>query len=71
MKRMLNFHSTEVRRNPYPEYDQIRRNSPVCRDPQSDHWMVFDYEGVKLTLGDTERFSSINNAILCFIQHSD
>jgi cytochrome P450 len=55
---MINFSSEEVRRNPYPVYDQIRSGSPLFHDPGSGLWLVFDYEGVKRALNDHEAFSS-------------
>jgi cytochrome P450 len=55
---MLNLHSEEMRRNPFPVYDQIRSGSPLLHDPRSDFWMIFDYEGVKRALYDHELFSS-------------
>lgn len=55
---MLNLFSDEIRRNPYPVYDQIRAASPLLHDPQSGLWMVFDYDGVKRVLNDQETFSS-------------
>jgi cytochrome P450 len=55
---VLNFLSEEVRRNPYPIYDQLRGMSPVLHDPRSDLWMIFDYDGVKQALNDTDTFSS-------------
>ena len=55
---MLNLLSEETRRNPYPLYDQVRSNSPVLRDPRTDTWMIFDYEGVKRAMSDQEAFSS-------------
>ncbi|HZS08691.1 MAG TPA: cytochrome P450 [Blastocatellia bacterium] len=54
----MNIFSDEARRNPYPLYARIRSASPVLHDPQSDVWMVFDYEGVKRALNDPEAFSS-------------
>ncbi len=55
---MLDFSSPETRRNPYPVYDKMRSRSPLCHDPRTDIWMVFDYEGVKRVLNDHEVFSS-------------
>ena len=55
---MLNFFSDEVRRNPYPVYDQLRSASPVLHDPGSGIWMIFDYEGVKRALNEHDVFSS-------------
>jgi len=55
---MLDFHSADFRRNPYPAYDRIRALSPLVEDPQTGCWMVFDYAGVKQVLHDPETFSS-------------
>src|SRR5437868_4611150 len=54
----MDFSSAATRRNPFPVYDQMRRGSPVFHDPQSDLWMIFDYEGVKRALSDHDAFSS-------------
>ncbi|HWE48154.1 MAG TPA: cytochrome P450 [Bryobacteraceae bacterium] len=56
---MLDLFSDEVRRNPYPLYDELRASSPLLRVPSPfDAWMVFDYENVKRVLTDNETFSS-------------
>lgn len=55
---MMNFFSDDVRRNPYPVYDQMRSNSPVLHVPSLNLWMIFSYEGVKRALNDHEAFSS-------------
>ena len=55
---MMNLFSDDVRRNPYPLYDQIRAASPLFRDPNSGLLMVFDYEGAKRVLNDHDAFSS-------------
>ena len=52
------FFSDEVRRNPYPWYEQVRSASPVLRDPQTDTWMLFDYDSVRRAMDDHETFSS-------------
>ena len=57
---MMNFFSDEMRRNPYPVYDQIRSGSPLLQDAQSGLWMIFDYAGVKRALNDHNAFSSRN-----------
>jgi hypothetical protein len=45
---MPNLFSDEVRRNPYPNYDQLRHVSPVLRiPPPFDAGMILDYDGVK------------------------
>lgn len=54
----MSFFSEEVRRNPYPMFEQIRPGSPVLHNPAADLWMVFDYDGVKRALTDHESFSS-------------
>jgi cytochrome P450 len=56
---MFDFFSDELRRNPYPVYDQLRAASPVLQvPPPFDAWMIFDYEGVKRALSDHDTFSS-------------
>ena len=55
----MNIFSDEIRRNPYPLYDQMRASSPVLRvPPPFDAFLIFDYEGVKWALNDHETFSS-------------
>ena len=54
----MNLHSEEMRRNPYPVYDQLRSTAPVLQEPASGLWMIFDYEGVKRALDEHEAFSS-------------
>ena len=56
---MMTLFSDEMRRNPYPVYDQMRSASPVLHVPPSDLWMLFDYEGVKRALNDADAFSSV------------
>jgi cytochrome P450 len=55
---MDNLFSDDMRRNPYPVYEQLRNRSPVLFVPQFDVWLIFDYEGVKRSLSDLETFSS-------------
>jgi cytochrome P450 len=55
---MINLFSEQARRDPYPLYDQLRRESPALLEPVSGLWMVFDYDGVKRLLSDQEYFSS-------------
>ena len=55
----MNLFSIEMRRNPFPIYDQMRKAAPVFRAPPPfEMWMVFDYEGVKRVIGEPEVFSS-------------
>jgi cytochrome P450 len=57
--RPMNIFSDDVRRNPYPLYDQLRTTSPVLRvPPPFSGWMIFDYDSVKRALNDHETFSS-------------
>lgn len=58
---MLNLISDDMRRNPYPIYQQLRSLSPVLNDAQTDLCMLFDYESVKRALSDHETFSSMVN----------
>ena len=38
---MMNIFSAEIRRNPYPFYDQLRASSPLVRvPPPFDAWMI-------------------------------
>jgi cytochrome P450 len=39
---MTQLFSDEMRRNPYPVYEQIRSASPVFFDEQSGLWMLFE-----------------------------
>lgn len=55
---MAGFFSEDIRRNPYPIYDQMRSASPVVHVAQLNFWMIFDYESVKWALTDHETFSS-------------
>src|SRR5437899_12575144 len=56
--KMMNLLSPEVRRNPYPAYDQIRSVFPLLRDSHSGLWMIFDYEGAWRAVNDHDAFSS-------------
>jgi cytochrome P450 len=55
---VIRFLSDDMRRDPFPVYDQLRRISPVLHDAQSNAWMIFDYDGVKLAVNDHDAFSS-------------
>ena len=52
------FLSPDVRRNPYPWYEEVRRVSPVLHDSRSNIWMLFDFDSVKRAMDDVETFSS-------------
>jgi cytochrome P450 len=55
---MIDILSEEMRRNPYPVYEQLRATSPVLQIPQGDLWLILDYDGVKFALNDHEAFSN-------------
>jgi len=56
---MIDLFAPEVRRNPWPVYDQLRAQSPVLHvPPPFNGWMVFDYETVKWIMTDHASFSS-------------
>src|SRR5688572_28689037 len=56
---MTELFSEEMRRNPFPIYDQLRSASPVFRAPPPfNMWMLFDYENVKRAISDHETFSA-------------
>jgi cytochrome P450 len=56
---MLNLFSEEMRRDPFPVYEQMRKAAPVFRAPPPfSMWMVFDHEGVKRVISEHEVFSS-------------
>jgi cytochrome P450 len=52
------FFSDDVRRNPFPWYQEVRAASPVCCDPATNVWMLFDYASVKRAMDDHATFSS-------------
>lgn len=55
---MVDLFSKEMRRNPFPFYEQIRTRSPVLHLPAFDAWLVFGYDEVKRVLNDHEAFTS-------------
>ncbi|MGK3997685.1 cytochrome P450 [Sorangium sp. So ce1024] len=54
----MNLFPEEMRRDPYPLYDQMRSSSPLLHVAPLDLWMIFDHEGVKRALTDHDAFSS-------------
>jgi cytochrome P450 len=52
------FFSDDVRREPFPWYEQVRGSSPVLCDPATGTWMLFDYPSVKRAMDDPATFSS-------------
>lgn len=55
---MTDLFSDEMRRNPYPTYEHMRRHSPVLHVPAFDSWLLFDYASVKRALSNHAAFSS-------------
>jgi cytochrome P450 len=54
-----NMFSDEIRRNPFPVYQTLRKLSPAFHvPPPFDGWMILDYQSVKWALNDYETFSS-------------
>ena len=54
---MMELFGDDMRREPYPLYDQLRPGSPMLM-PGPNVWLVMDYEGVKRALHDTDAFTS-------------
>lgn len=55
---MAEFFTDEMRRNPYPLYDQIRSAGVMHVPPPFNAWLILDYAGVKQVLADHETFRS-------------
>lgn len=55
---MLDLFADDMRRNPYPVYEQMRAHAPVFHLAAFDLWMLFDFDGVKRALVDHDAFSS-------------
>src|SRR4029077_16464413 len=55
---MIDLFSDDMRRNPYPAFDQMRAAAPVFHLAPLEVWMIFDFEGVKRALVDHDAFSS-------------
>ena len=54
----MDLFSDDMRRNPFPAYDEMRNAAPVFHVAPFDIWMIFDFEGVKRALVDHGTFSS-------------
>lgn len=54
----MSFFSENMRRDPYPMYARLRRETPVLSIPGTEVWAILDYEGVRRALSDSEVFSS-------------
>jgi len=46
--------------NPYPAYEELRKDQPVMYDDRIDHFVVTRYDDVKATFENWETFSSEN-----------
>lgn len=55
---MAEFFSDEMRREPYPVYDQIRNAGVLHVPPPFNAWLVLDYAGVKQVFADHDTFRS-------------
>jgi cytochrome P450 len=55
---VIDFFSADMRRNPFPFYDEHRAVSPLLYLEPFDFWLIFDYDGVKRALEDHATFSS-------------
>lgn len=56
---MIDIFSDDVRRNPFPLYDEMLAGPGVFHvPPPFDAWLIFDYDGVKRVLCDQDAFSS-------------
>ena len=55
---MIDLFSEQMRREPYPAYEHMRRHAPLLHDERSGMWMLFDYEGVRRALADHDSFGS-------------
>src|SRR5262249_48221785 len=54
----MDLFSDDMRRNPYPLYDELRSATPLLHEPNRDVWMIFDYKNVKRALAEQDTFSS-------------
>jgi cytochrome P450 len=54
----MDLFSESMRRDPFPVFERLRSTSPVFRVPESDLWMVLDYEAVQRVLVDHDHFRS-------------
>jgi cytochrome P450 len=55
---VIDLFSPEMRRDPYPAFDQMRARAPVLHLAPFDVWLIFDYDGVKRALTDHDTFSN-------------
>jgi len=55
---MLHAFTDDLRRDPYPFYEQMRAAAPALRDPRTGVWMIFEYDAARHALTDHDAFSS-------------
>jgi len=58
MEQRINLFAPEVRKNPYPYYARMRRESPVCQVDPGNIWVVSRYASIMGILKNPELFSS-------------
>jgi cytochrome P450 len=58
----VNFFTDEIRQNPYPAYEELRRSAPVSRDSRTGVWFVSRYDDVRRVLTDPATFSNRNTS---------
>lgn len=51
--------SSELRANPLPQYEKLRRKDPVHRMRTSDGWILTRYEDIDMVLRDHRRFGNL------------
>jgi cytochrome P450 len=58
----VNLFGDEVRRDPYPAYEELRRSAPVFCDRRSGVWFVSRYHDARRVLTDPAGFSNKNTS---------
>jgi cytochrome P450 len=53
--------TSEMKRCPYPAYDDWRSEAPLVWSPEAEAWLVTTYEAAKAILDDPRTFSSSNS----------
>lgn len=60
---LLDPHSPEFKRNPYPVYEQLRRETPIAYDEALGLWIISRYEDVSALLRDRRLGRSIEHIV--------